>query len=90
VNILTTYRSNGWSRRGLRARKRYSVLPALTCDGVLYSHVKLGGYNGEEFCIWLNGLMQRMQPYPGPRSVLVIDNCTIHHVAEVEEICSAR
>jgi hypothetical protein len=27
-----------------------------------------------------------MNPYPAPHSVLVIDNCSIHHVTEVEEI----
>nr|GAT52207.1 TPR domain protein [Mycena chlorophos] len=31
-----------------------------------------------------------MQPYPGPRSVLVMDNCRIHHVEEVEAICDER
>ncbi|KAJ7212602.1 hypothetical protein GGX14DRAFT_308547, partial [Mycena pura] len=66
----------------------YSILPALASDGIIYSHVKEGGYNGEEFCIWLEGLMEHMQPYPAPRSVLVIDNCRIHHVADVEAICN--
>ncbi|KAJ7196592.1 hypothetical protein B0H12DRAFT_998288, partial [Mycena haematopus] len=66
---------------------RYSLLPALTCDGLIYSHVKEGGYDGEEFCLWLEGLVRQMQPYPAPRSILVIDNCSIHHVAEVDEIC---
>lgn len=69
---------------------RYSLLPAITCDGYIHAHIKKGGYNGEEFCSWLEGLMPHMRPYPAPRSVLVIDNCRIHHVAEVEEICEAR
>jgi hypothetical protein len=27
-----------------------------------------------------------MRPYPGPRSVLVLDNCAIHHAEEVREL----
>jgi len=98
VNILTTYRLNGWAFTGMRAHKsckfvrgtRYSLLPAITIDGIIYSHIKVGGYNGEEFLEYLDGLTAQMNPYPGPRSVLVIDNCRIHHVLGVEELCAAR
>lgn len=69
---------------------RYSLLPAITVDGIIYSHIKVGGYNGEEFLEYLDGLAAQMNPYPGPRSVLVIDNCRIHHVFGVEELCEAR
>jgi transposase len=31
-----------------------------------------------------------MNPYPAPRSVLVLDNCRIHHVEEAEEMCNAK
>lgn len=98
VNVLTTYRTNGWSLQGLRARKkccfvrgtRYSVLPAISLAGVLYSHIKIGAYNGDQFLIWLEGLLQIMNPYPGPHSVLILDNCRIHHVPGVAEMCAER
>jgi len=69
---------------------RYSLLPAITVDGLIYSHIKVGGYNGEQFLEYLDGLMDQMNPYPAPRSVLVIDNCRIHHVFGVEELCESR
>jgi hypothetical protein len=25
-------------------------------------------------------------PYPGPRSVLILDNCRIHHAEEIREL----
>jgi hypothetical protein len=25
-------------------------------------------------------------PYPGPRSVLIIDNCSIHHAEEIHQL----
>jgi hypothetical protein len=27
-----------------------------------------------------------MRPYPGPRSILLLDNCSIHHGDEVREL----
>ncbi|KAJ8094796.1 hypothetical protein PM082_010007 [Marasmius tenuissimus] len=66
------------------------VAKALTMDGIIYSHVKLGGYNGDEFILWLQALMPHMNPYPAPQSVLVVDNCRIHHVEGVEEVCEER
>jgi transposase len=68
----------------------YSLLPAITVDGLIYTHVKIGGYNGEQFVDWLEGLLEVMNPYPAPRSVLILDNCRIHHVEEVEEMCNAK
>jgi hypothetical protein len=68
---------------------RYSLLPAITMDGIIYSHIKIGGYDGDEFIEYLDGLTTQMNPYPAPRSVLVIDNCRIHHVVGVEELCAA-
>jgi hypothetical protein len=118
VNLLTTYRTNGWSSQRLRARKRcgfirgarlvlfilsrnlcsscplmscrYSILPAITVDGIIYSHIKEGSYNGDQFLQWLEGLLRVMNPYPAPHSVLILDNCRIHHVEGVEEMCEDR
>ena len=39
---------------------------------------------------YLDGLTAEMNPYPAPQNVLVIDNCHIHHVVGVEELCAAR
>ena len=69
---------------------RYSILPAITVDGIIYSHIKEGSYNGDQFLEWLDGLLHVMNPYPAPHSVLILDNCRIHHVEGVEEICEDR
>jgi hypothetical protein len=31
-----------------------------------------------------------MNPYPDPNSVLLMDNCAIHYVFEIEEILNAE
>ncbi|KAF8218717.1 hypothetical protein L208DRAFT_1348161, partial [Tricholoma matsutake] len=82
VNILTSYRENGWSRQGLHARKRTKFV-----YGIIYSHIKTGSYNGEQLLDWLEGLLEVMNPYPAHHSVLILDNCHIHHVEGVEEMC---
>jgi transposase len=69
---------------------RYSLLPALTVNGIIYSHIKEGAYNGDQFMAWLEGLLEVMNPYPASNSVLILDNCRIHHVEGVEELCAQR
>ncbi|KAH7910154.1 hypothetical protein BJ138DRAFT_970166, partial [Hygrophoropsis aurantiaca] len=66
---------------------RFLILPAITTDGIIYSHIKVGGYNGDQFIEYLEGLMAVMNSYPAPHSVLVLDNCRIHHVDGVKELC---
>jgi hypothetical protein len=68
---------------------RYSLLPAITVDGIIYSHIKVGGYNSDEFLEYLDGLTAQMNPYPQPHSILIIDNCQTHHVDGVEELCES-
>src|ERR1700731_2653956 len=69
---------------------QYSILPALDPSGIIYSHIKVGSYNGDQFLMWFDGLLAIMNPYPLPRRVLVIDNSRIHHIEGVEERCKAR
>ena len=69
---------------------RYSLLPALSQDGIIYSDIKLGAYDGEGFLQFLSGHLEVMNPYPAPCSVLVMDNCAIHHVPGVQQMCNER
>jgi hypothetical protein len=66
------------------------MLPALTVDGIIYSHIKIGGYNGNQFMEWVEGVLSVMNAYPAPQSVLILDNCRIHHVPGVEELCEEQ
>ena len=68
----------------------FSLLHAITRDGIIFSDVKVDGYNGEEFPDFLDRLIERMNLWPQLRSVLVIDNCWIHHVEVVEAPCEAK
>ncbi|KAF8310142.1 hypothetical protein DL93DRAFT_2030286, partial [Clavulina sp. PMI_390] len=65
---------------------RYSILPALSLDGIIHSRIIEDSFDGPAFCGFLECLVQRMNPYPGDNSVLIMDNCAIHHVEAVQEI----
>lgn len=74
--------------RYLHRGERISVIGAMCSDGVLaYKFIK-GTVNGERFLDFIQGmLVPEMLPFDGenPRSVIVMDNCSIHHVQTVTE-----
>ena len=65
---------------------RYSILPTLSLDGILHSEVFNHTITGADFCIFVAGLLNRMQPWPLPNSVLVMDNVAIHKVDGIWEM----
>lgn len=82
----TAIRGFAWALRGERIRrscfyvrgKRYSILPALSLDGMLHCDIVEGSYNAARFVDFVKALVPKMQRFPGPNSVLVMDNCSIH------------
>ncbi|OJT10703.1 hypothetical protein TRAPUB_12796 [Trametes pubescens] len=97
-NRITLRRRFGWAPLGHRARrrdffvrgKRYSILPAISLDGVIHLTVQDHSYTGEEFADFVQGVLGQMQPWPLPNSVLVMDNASIHRVPEIREMVEAR
>lgn len=67
-----------------------SILPAISLDGIVNLSVIEGGHNAESFSLFIDSTLDYMNPYPGPRSVLLMDNCTIHHAEEVEALVDER
>jgi hypothetical protein len=57
---------------------RYSVLPALSLDGILHISIVQGSFNYKSFAKFIEGLLMQMNPFPAPNSVIVMDNCRIH------------
>ena len=66
----------------------FSLLPALSLDGILYAQIVHGSFNGKTSKIYLKGLLECMNPYPAPNSVLVMDDCAINHVDGIQEMCN--
>ena len=89
------YRHWGWSPKGagpvrvteFGRGKRWHILPAYTQDGVIIKRVYQGSTDSAIFNDFIMELVQYCGKYPGPRSVIVMDNASIHHSEELRLIC---
>lgn len=97
ANERTGWRKRGWSPKGIacsalqgtKRSERWSILPALTVDGYLRDSTLIyqGSINRELFVQWLEHKV-----FPKLRAghhILIMDNCAIHHGAEVMDLCAA-
>lgn len=89
----TLRRKRGWGMRGARVRVReifhrgrmISVLALYTWRGFASFRYVEGGYKAEYFLEHMGEMIDEvMQEYPNPCSVLVLDNCGIHHTFRAE------
>src|SRR5258705_6693484 len=66
---------------------RFSVLPALSLqDGIIYCDIIEGSFCTETFYSFIASLLNNMQPYPVPNSVIVMDNCQIHKHPDIIDL----
>jgi transposase len=95
----TRDRQYRWSNIGVRAivrrwlanRDRVSVLPAYTIEGYITARTFYGTCTGvifEDFII--DELLPLCNPYPGPRSVIIMDNASVHHSRQEVIITACR
>ena len=89
-------RKHGYALRGLTPvchrllvrGKRFNAIVAMSTDGVVASEIMDNTINGDRFFDFIRGkLLPMMRPFDGqsPNSVLVMDNCSIHHITEVKQ-----
>src|SRR6266496_3710693 len=91
ANEHTMDRKYGWAPIGTPARltetfkysDKWSILPVYTEDGYIAWDVRQGSYTIETFNEFVRDqVIPRTNPFPGPHSVLIMDNCAIHHAKE--------
>lgn len=91
-------RRYGWSRKGtkctnvvpFRRGKRVSALAALDVHGFFSWELIEGTFSrGNFFNALKYKILPLMNPYPLPRSILILDNAKIHCFPEIFELCSA-
>jgi len=56
----------------------YSLLPALTLDGIIYTKIIQGSFTGILFLEFLHGLLGIMNPFPEKNSIIIMDNAAAH------------
>ena len=69
--------------------KRVNAIAALTSDGIIAVDTVIGSVSGHTFFDFLRGtLIPHLMPFNGanPHSVLILDNCSIHHIVEVKDL----
>jgi len=74
----------------LMTQNRYSLLPALSVDGILHAQVIEGSFTAEWFREFIDGLLLRMQPFPADNSVVVMDNARIHKGPEIADLITSQ
>jgi hypothetical protein len=73
------------------SQSRYSVLPALSLEeGVLHCDILEGSFDTASFYKFIERTLDRMQPFPVPNSVIVMDNCRIHKHPDIQELIESR
>ena len=96
-NLKGMLRKYGYTLRGERAvcprllirGQRISSISAMSTEGILAVELTKESVNGEKFFDFVSGsLIPEMLPFDGcnPRSIAVMDNCSIHHVEEVTDL----
>lgn len=94
VDERTKIRKYGRKLRGERAKaesvlrvggERYSVLGIFDLEhGSVAHHAVVGSIDTEEFFhALLHKIIPHMNAYPGPRSVLILDNCSTHRQQQI-------
>ena len=86
----------GWCPRGVVCRvtqdsprsSRWSILPAIGINGYLEYEIFHGSFTSERFENFIVKLLPKMNRFPLPRSVLVMDNVATHHSIYVKRICA--
>ncbi len=68
----------------------YSILPAITLDGIIECTIIEGSFNPELFTAFIEDLLIKMQPFPARISDIVMDNCKIHKAPEIRELIESR
>lgn len=65
----------------------FSVLPALALnEGIIHCDIIEGAFDSVHFYMFINRLLDQMEPFPASKSVIVMDNCRIHKMPEVLEL----
>ena len=88
ANERTEDRKYGWAPidvtsveyQSFQRLERWSILSAYTVNGFMTWDIRHGSYTAESFEEFIeNQVLPRCNPFPGPRSVIIMDNAPIHH-----------
>lgn len=90
------FRRTGWSPLGVlplqasqfHCDQRYQILPAYAQDGIVLSGVFRGSADAIVFEDFLAQLLQHCGRWPDPKSVVAIDNASVHFSERISQTCA--
>lgn len=98
VTSRDVHRRNAWSPLGkdacvgikqLRGPRSISVLASFDVNGfVTWKSQKCAFTKNSFHHAFVETIIPIMNPFPLPRSIIVLDNCSIHHYTELEQVFS--
>jgi hypothetical protein len=62
----------------------------MSLEGILHLEVQDHPFSGEDFSNFIEGVLDRIHPFPLPNSVLVMDNASIHKVPGIQEMIEGQ
>ena len=92
INEHTLQRCKGWALIGgtasvvwpFKHTERWSILSAYGKEGFITHDVTHGSFTADMFNDFVeHNLLPLCSPFPGTQSVIIVDNCKIHH----NEVC---
>jgi len=67
--------------------QRYQILPAYAVDGIILARVFQGSTDSTAFEDFIEQLLPLSGKWPQPKSVLVMDNASIHQTERISQMC---
>ena len=62
----------------------------ISLNGILCTNIVEGSFDSAKFKQFIDGLLNLMNQYPAPRSVIIMDNCAIHKSSDVLDMIIER
>lgn len=89
------FRRTGWSPLGVtpvqiskfHRDRRYQILPAYAQEGIVLRRVFQGATDANVFEDFIEQLLQHCNRWPGPKSVLIMDNASFHRTENIQRMC---
>src|SRR5947199_4302419 len=66
---------------------RWSILLTIGINGYINYEIIQSSFNAEKFNFFIQLFLRKMNPFPGPRSVLVLDNMNNHLSEDLATMC---
>lgn len=76
--------------RFLHKGVRISSIAAISSEGLIAHEQLTGTTNGDILYDFIRGsLVPSMESFPRPRSIIIMDNCSVHHVQRIKDLLEA-